>query len=127
MNKYAQAAIEATRLCINSSSSSPRVAWDIITTRIFGARSASQKKGCPRDAFLGLCEEGHIKGISPGNYCNSIKNKQYALLALSHLQKNPNLSKQPELLWKLVLKGEGKVHNSQMDVVTSLWNAGLLI
>ena len=30
---------------------------------IFGEGNASQKKGCPRNTFLGLCEEGlRIKG-----------------------------------------------------------------
>ena len=127
MDKYAQAAIEATRLCTHGTYLSPRIAWDQATTHLFGADTSGQKKGCPRDAFLGLCEEGLIKGIPKGIYCISVKNKRYAILALAHLQKNPDLSEQPRLLWDKVLKGENKVHNSQMDVVIALWNSGFLV
>jgi hypothetical protein len=126
MSKYAQAAVEAARLCTHGTYLSPRIAWDQATTHIFGAGTAAQEKGCPRDAFLGLCEEGLIKGIPQGSYCNSVKNKRYALSALAHLQLNPSLSKQPMLLWHQVLEGEHKTYNSQMDIVIALWNSGLL-
>jgi hypothetical protein len=66
MNKYAQATIEAVRLCTRGTYLSPRIAWDQATTNLFGAGTAGQGKGCPRDAFLGLCEEGLIKGIPKG-------------------------------------------------------------
>jgi hypothetical protein len=126
MNKYAKAAVEAARLCTHGTYLSPRVAWDQATTHIFGGGTTAQEKSCPRDAFLGLCEEGLIKGIPQGSYCNSVKNKRYALSALAQIQQNPSLSKQPKLLWEKVLKGEHKTHNSQMDVVIALWNSGLL-
>ena len=126
MNKYGQAAIEAVSLSTSGSHILPRDAWDQVTTQIFGAGTAAQEKGCPRCAFLGLCEEGLIKGIPKGKYCKSVKNKQYALSALKYLQQDQNLSKQPSLLWKKVTEGEPKAHNSQMDVVIALWNAGLL-
>ena len=128
MNKYAQAAIEATKICSEDKQISPRMAWDQVTSLIFGKDTSSQKKGCPRDAFLGLCEEGLVKGIPAGNYCNSLKNKRYALSAVALLKKDSAISDQPPMvLWKCVMKGEQKVHNSQMDVVIALWKSNLLI
>lgn len=94
---------------------------------MFGAGTASQAKGCPRDAFLGLCEEGLIKGIPPGKYCHSVKNKKYAMSALGLIRKNATLLKQPARLWELVMQGESKVHNSQMDVVIALWESELIV
>lgn len=128
MNKYAQAAIEAAKLCSQDKQISPRTAWDQVTSHIFGKGTASQKKGCPRDAFLGLCEEGCVKDVPAGYYCDSIKNKRYALSALALLTGDSTLANNPPLvLWERVMKGEQKVHNSQMDVVIALWKAKLLI
>ena len=42
---------------------------------------SAQKKGCPRGAFLGLCEDGLVKGIPAGNYTVSKDNKAYAVRA----------------------------------------------
>ncbi|WP_041465644.1 DUF6979 family protein [Chlorobium limicola] len=128
MNKYDQSAVEAAMLCSRDNKISPRMAWDQVSSRIFGKGTSSQKKGCPRDAYLGFCEEGHVKDIPTGNYCNSSKNKSYALSALALLTREPNLANQPpKRLWERIMMGEQKVHNSQMDVVVAMWKAGLLI
>jgi len=126
MNKYAQAAIDAARLCSSNPHISPRAAWDQATARLFGAGTDAQKKGCPRNAFLGLCEEGFVRGVPRDHYCHSVKNKRYALSALTHIRQDPALLEQPKLLWQRVLGGESKVHNSQMDIVIALWNTGQL-
>ncbi|MCL4424164.1 MAG: hypothetical protein M1299_07475 [Firmicutes bacterium] len=123
MGKYGEAAIMATKLAQRGVD--PREAWDIATTEIFGRGSAAQDKGCPRGAYLGLCEEGLVKGVVPGKYTNSIKNKNYAIRALEALKREPALSKNQLALWDEVTGG-GKVHNQQIDVVISLWNEHLL-
>ena len=41
---------------------------------VFMDSKSSQEKGCPKSAFLGLCEEGFIKEISKGKYTSSVKN-----------------------------------------------------
>ncbi len=128
MNKYAQSAVEAANLCSRDKEISPRLAWDKVTSRIFGNGTTSQKKGCPRDAFLGLCEEGYVKDIPSGKYCNSRKNKNYALTAYTMITEEPDLVNQPPInLWERVMIGEPKYHNSQMDIVIALWKNGLLI
>ena len=126
MNKYGQAAVKAARMMSAGSTSSPQDAWERATSEIFGKGTPSQKKGCPKGAFLGLCEEGYVKGVPPGNYTNSTKNKRYAIQAVNLLRKDPTLSNDPKSLWALVMQGEPKSHNSQMDVVVSLWMEGYL-
>jgi hypothetical protein len=128
MDKYARSAVEAANLCSREKDISPRIAWDQVTSLQFGKGTPSQKKGCPRDAFLGLCEEGCVKNIPSGKYCNSRKNKNYALTAFELLTEEPDLANQsPIFLWKRVMISEPKHHNSQMDVVIALWKNGLLI
>lgn len=85
-------------------------------------------KGCPRTAFLGLCEEGYIKNIPVGMYLNKVncKNKQYAIAAIEILKKDDSLKNNPKKLWELV-PNHPNSHNGQMNVVCSLWNANLIV
>ena len=82
-------------------------------------------KGCPRNAFLGLCSAGLIKNISKGSYTKSILNKNYAEKAIDILKKNPELVENPLDLWNQI-QTETKKHNGQMDVVCALWKNGLI-
>ena len=78
-------------------------------------------------AFLGLCEEGLVKGIPPGDYTKSVKNKQYAIDAVRLLRLDPTLAGSKKLLWQEAI-GERRIkHNQQMDVVVMLWERGLLM
>jgi hypothetical protein len=124
MNKYGQAAIKAVKLIENNQATSPLVAWINASTEIFGKGSEAQKKGCPRGAFIGLCEAGLVRGIPHGIYAersNSQKNKGYAIRSVELLRVNPALADDKMALWKAVMNGEVKQHNSQMDVVVALW------
>lgn len=126
MNKYGEAAVQAVRLYTAGKARTPRDAWDEAAARVFGPGTSAQKV-CPRNAFLGLCEEGLVRGVPRGNYCNPPKkNKSYAVAAVALLRREPGLARDPARLWDLVMKGEQKRHNSQMDVVTALWRAGLV-
>lgn len=125
-NKYAATALRGISLFMQGGPLSPREAWDEAAREIFPGKLPSQCKGCPRDAFLGLCEEGLVKGIPKGCYCKSVKNKGYALDAVALLRHDPRAANDPERLWTLVVRGERKAHNNQMDVVTALWNADLI-
>jgi serine/threonine protein kinase len=125
VGKYGLAAIRAMELVKKGLVSSPIEAWERAVTEVFPHRPASQKKGCPRGTFLGLCEDGLIKGIRRGNYTGSEKNKGYALAAVSKLRDNPSLAHDPTQLWAMV--AGKKTPNHQMDVVISLWNNGLIV
>lgn len=126
MNKYGQSALKAVELIRNNDNKDPREAWNRATIEIFGRGSTSQQKGCPRSVFLGLCEEGLIKGVPEGNYCNSPKNKVYAIKAINLLKQNSDYLDDKNGLWNKSV-GEYKAHNNQMDVVIALWEKGLII
>jgi hypothetical protein len=67
-----------------------------------------------------------VKGIPAGEYTRSKANKDYALKAVSLLERQPELAIDRKALWSAVMAGEKKTENQQMDVVLSLWRAGLL-
>ena len=123
-NKYGSVAKEAVSISKN-----PIISWEEAVFKHFSFES-SRQKACPRNAFLGLCEAGLVKGIKAGVYLKSKNdnlNKKYAIAAVEKLKENPKLSKKE--LWdkvreKLAL-GE-KIHNSQMDVVLALWQSNLI-
>jgi hypothetical protein len=125
MGKYGQAAVMAAGLIESNRTNSPLEAWNIATAEIFGEGTHGQKKGCPRGAFLGLCEEGLVRGIAPGKYTDSQKNKSYAIRGVELLKQDSSLLECPFKLWNAI--GIKKSHNGQMDVVISLWNNNLIV
>lgn len=126
-NKYGIAAVRAAKLCLETAGSmSPQVAWETATIELFGIGTSSQRKGCPKGAFLGLCQEGYVAGIPRGEYSNSEKNRGYAVAAVELLSLEPRLVDDWKRLWERVLGGVVKQHNSQMHVVIALWQHGLL-
>lgn len=95
--------------------------------RLYPTSPAARKKGCPRGAFLGLCEEGLVKGIPAGHYTKSKDNKAYAVRAAALLTEGTQ-SWSRSTLWQAVTNdSEKKLHNSQMDVVLALWKNDLII
>jgi len=127
MGKYGETAIRATELLRKGKFDSPLAAWQAAAREFFPGKLESQKKSCPKSAFLGLCEEGVVIGIEAGSYCRSADNKSYALQALRLLAIEPSLAGDgPIALWSRVMNGCEKVHNSQMDVVLTLWSARLI-
>lgn len=93
MNKsYSLTAIKAVEIGGN-----PKEAWQKAAKAIMPIRSP-QEKGCPKTAFLGLCEEGLVKGIKKGikkgKYTRPYKgsgnpNKTHAINAFNLLKKKP--------------------------------------
>jgi hypothetical protein len=126
MGNYGRTAVLAVHTLQRGEVRNPRTAWETAVQAVMPSSVSSQEKGCPRDAFLGICEEGLVKGVSAGGYTKSSKNKAYAVRAYRLLSRDPRLADNERRLWRLVLGGESKAHNQQMDVVVSLWNAGLL-
>lgn len=124
--KYGLVALNAVNQLNNMKEMDPCNAWDEAAAFIFPTQLSSRKKGCPRSAFLGLCEEGKVKGVKSGRYTKSKTNKSYATNALELLQSSPNLTIKD--LWdKVISNAEPKVHNSQMNVVAALFHEGYLI
>jgi hypothetical protein len=123
-NKYAEvatmAAVQAT-----SGVRPPQELWEFAAAIVFPDSPTSQHKACPKGAFLGLCEEGLIRGVLPGFYTTSKDNKAYAIRAVELLREGYP-STQPLELWAAVMNGAEKAHNSQMHVVIALWEQGFI-
>ncbi len=125
MGKYGQTAKLAVQNMKRNTGLTPQSAWKNAAQNIFETQAA-RKKGCPKSTFLGLCEDGKVKGIAAGSYTRSYKNKDYALTALELLKENSAYKSDQKLLWQKVIDGTNKVHNQQMDVVITLFEEGLL-
>jgi hypothetical protein len=124
MAKYGDVALAAVARLGSDLAASPQEAWDAAAGMMFGVGSPSQRKGCPRAAFLGLCDEGLVRGVARGEGSRNGKNAGYALKAVNLLRADPSLASGQRALWAEVVGPEHKAHNGQMDVVLSLWNAG---
>jgi hypothetical protein len=119
--KYGRAALMATKLLRTREALSPRAAWLKSVRRIFPDSPSSQEKGCPRGAYLGLCEEGLVRGVPPGRYTGSRLNKLYAVRAAKVLRGRPSLADNEDALWRVATRGDWKTPNNQMEVVIALW------
>ena len=124
--KYGLVALNAVNKLNISQEMDPGNAWDEAAVEVFPTQLSSSKKSCPRTAFLGLCEEGKVKGVKAGDYTSSKANKAYANDAADLLQSSPTLTKK-ELWCNVIANKEPKVHNSQMNVVAALFHEGYLI
>lgn len=104
----------------------PNEAWDVAGKIIFPTSPDLQTKGCPKNAFVGLCNNNLVSSVSViQKNAKQNKNAIYACKAVEPLKQNKYLTTQPELLWEKVA-GNTKSSNSQMDVVIALWSANLL-
>ncbi|GBE92565.1 DUF6979 family protein [Nostoc cycadae] len=133
MGQYGTTAIEAIKL-LKSGYKSAEQAWRESAEKHILAKS-SRNKGCPRQAFLGLCASGLVVGVSP-NTCTKLissLNGEYSVTAVRLLVRDPNLvQKGKSKLWQKVLSeipntNPKKKHNEQMDVVMALWEQNLIV
>lgn len=101
-------------------------AW-LNAARICNKSVSVQKKGCPKNAFLGLAESGLIKNV-PAKFSHQpqSRNAQYAIKAVKLLKQEPCLAENKKRLWNAAMEAP-KEHNGQMGVVLALWNKGLII
>ena len=133
--QFGEIAIKTQEMVVRSTKpvSNPVQAWEEVSCQIFGNGPPVQIKKCPKEAFLGLCDAGMVKGIHGGKgYTRSKFNSRYATKAVEILKSGDDASLlfNKNKLWKRVLKELGmhdrKTPNSQMDVVVSLWGKGLI-
>ncbi len=117
MNNYEKITLDAIKYCRNEKLT-PKAAWEKATEEY---RESIQKKGCPKNAFIGLCETGKIKGIEKTKLEPKTKNGKYAIEALKFINKDISIKE----LWKKVLietrENLNKSHNNQMNVVKVLF------
>lgn len=126
MKPYGIAAITAAHECVRNRLN-PVTAWADTVQKQFPEKKASREKGCPRGAFLGLCEKGFVRGVPPGDYLRRKPNlnAQYAVEALEFLWDKPSLANDAKELWQRI-ESAPEAHNGQMDVVVALWEEDLV-
>lgn len=130
MDKYSKSALNVVRYVQENRTESPVEAWFIATGEQFGEGSWGQKKGCPRTAFLGICEEGLIKGIKAGRYNHKQDslNKQYAINTINLLKQDPTyINKDNKEIWAIVTQGKKIKSNYQVEIVKALWEKDLIV
>ncbi|MGL4801614.1 MAG: DUF6979 family protein [Cetobacterium sp.] len=128
MNKYAKVAIEAAKELQSMEKDKQK---EINLGNLWKEKckenefkEASIKKGCPRLAFIGLCENNLIKGIEIKNSDKESLNKNYAVEAVKVLKNNKKNYTSKEL-WEEI-GNKDKTHNRQMDIVLALWEKGMI-
>ena len=109
-----------------SASTTPVARWESAMEKLYPTSPSARKKGGPRGAFLGLCEEGLIKGIPAGHYTASPDNKAYAVSAVALLAEEKQ-SWSISSLRRAVTNDPEKTHNGEMDIVLALWKNGLIV
>ncbi|MFH1940717.1 MAG: hypothetical protein ABIL68_01335 [bacterium] len=102
----------------------PRVAWGRAVQETFGKKKRGLFGIRAKEAYFGLCEEGEVEGVTPGDYAQSKEDKKVALTALRLLRETPELAKSSRKLWKLV--EPHKPEKGQIRVVIALWNEGII-
>lgn len=122
---FGNTALRARELLIEGEASTPRDAWNMAGGELFH-RTTYFSKGCPRAAFIGLCEEGLIKGIPAGDYSAGEKNKKHTLKALQLLKEKANWKLNKTQWWNAATKDNPISHNHQLDVLLSLYENGFL-
>ena len=114
----------AARMETYGKSMTPAERWQESVKKLYPITPAGQKKSAPRAAFLGLCEAGFIKGISPTPATPANKSKTYATEAAALLLAGTH--KTVSQLWNAVTGDQEIPHAFQMDVVVALWKNGLI-
>jgi hypothetical protein len=123
-NRYGEAAILAAKQ--GPSGLSPVARWENALEKLYPTSPVARLKNSPRAAFLGLCEEGLVKGITTGDYGASKDNKDYAVHAVALLTEGTQRWSR-SALWQAVTKDGGKQESGQIDVVLALWNNDLIV
>ncbi|HEV2735841.1 MAG TPA: hypothetical protein VGV85_13425 [Longimicrobiaceae bacterium] len=132
MGKYGDTAVRAAGLLQNGYKSAEE-AWRAVAAEMFPDAPEARRKGCPKQAFLGLCQAGLIRGVAATACVNTDPslNRDYAEVAVRLLAADPSLGHAGKAeLWRRVMEevraDPEKRHNQQMDVVLTLWNEQLI-
>jgi hypothetical protein len=126
MGKFGEVAVEATHRLNSAEVSDPREAWHSAAQVLLSYSTSMMRKHCPLSAYLGLCEEGLVKGAPRGPWLTSDVNKRYAVRAVQALRDDSTWLSRPTPLWRVVSQSPKKVQNGQIDVVFALWEKRLI-
>jgi hypothetical protein len=126
MGKYGDTAARALEL-LRSTNVTAEDAWRQAAEETFPDAPSARAKSCPRETFLGLCQDGRLRRVSADRCTPSGtgKNRHYASVAADLLARRPDLAAEGKAgLWRRVMENAGaepnKRHNQQLDVVLAL-------
>lgn len=123
MGIYGNAVIEAVRILANDNNANPREVWRNAVAE-FTQNESSINKPCPKNRFLGLLYARRIHGLNFQEHNFNSVEQDYALTACNLLRENPDLMNVPRSeFWGMI---SDTAYQQQLDVVCSLFNAGLL-
>jgi hypothetical protein len=100
--------------------------WEAALKKLYPTSPVARLKNSPRGAFLGLCEEGLVKGIPAGEYTASKVHKDNAVRAVRLLTEGTQHWSR-SALWQAVTNDAEKQESGQIDVVLALWNKDLIV
>ncbi|CRY55648.1 Uncharacterised protein [Yersinia intermedia] len=120
MTKYTEAALIVVKRCQANDSLNVMVTWQSVIREL-----KAYDEACPRSAFIGLCEEGLVKGIPAGSYGlrENNKNKGYAVAAANLILSGHELDH--KVIWRKVTDSNIVPHD-QVNIVIALHNAQFL-
>ncbi len=125
-NRYGEAALLAVRMPTFGKDLSPAERWSAAVKQVYPTTPAGQKKSGPRNAFLGLCEAGLVRGIAAqAGASGASRNQSYAVHAVDLLRAGTHTT--VTQLWSAVTGGQAGEHTCQMDVVLALWKNGCIV
>ena len=122
-NRYGEAALLAVRMELYGKALTPVERWQDAVGKVYPTTPVGQKKRGPREAFVGLCDAGLVKGIAAGEHGGVNRNRDYAIEAVRLLRAGEH--KTVSQLWSAV--GDNAEHGAQIDVVLALWKNGLIM
>lgn len=120
MTKYTDAAVTTAKRCQDRKVPDIKAEWCKAIKEL-----QAYDEGCPRCAFIGLCEEGMVKGIEPGNYGlrEPNKNKIYAIAAAKLVLSGHEPDHRA--IWQKVTGADIRAHD-QVHIVLALYDNDLL-
>ncbi len=128
-NRYGEAALIAVRMQTFGKPLSAAERWMAAVRQVYPTTPIGQKKSGPRNAFVGVCEAGLVKGVASGaaepGTSAAARNKAYAVHAVELLRAGTHTT--VSQLWSAVSDDAAGEHASQMDVVLALWKNGLIL
>jgi hypothetical protein len=124
-NKYTAMTVQAVRLLKSGVRGEPIEAWKEAARQVAPHAPSSATKPCPKNAFLGLCEDGLVPGFDPMGavYCtHGTANKKKAVTALRMLSADAGWIDRKSEWWRKVAGPNGRPHQEGvLDVVIGLW------
>lgn len=124
MNKYTEIVVKAINTIREGRVQNPVEAWEVTVTDVFGNNITSYNRNCARNTFLGLCEEGYIKGINRGKYTLSRINKEYVVNLREKIFKSQTSDE--DKLW-LAINMNDKKHFLHLQIVKELYEEKILV